>query len=216
MQVAAAALLLLALTACGPDEPKIMPDVVGLTLDLAKSDIERAGFNGSVEIIGGGLFGVLDDGNWVVCEQEPAAGELVDDPRLVVERDCASEEEPSAQTSEPVEPTDAADVADTTVDELLDRLNSADMGGVQVGDRFRFTGELAGSQYWYTGRTGDYVVLFMAHGGADDLMVLVDESDAIGWSDGTRLVAIVENVEITLDGETTDGWPRLVSATPAA
>lgn len=124
------------------------------------------------------MFGVLDDSNWVICEQEPAPGESVAEPRLVVERECASAEEPS---TEPVEPTETADAADTTVDELLDRLNSVDMGGIQVGDRFRFTGALVRSDLWYTARTGDYVVPFTAHGGADDLMVLVDESDAIGW-----------------------------------
>lgn len=214
-QAAAGALLLFVLTGCGSGEPAVMPDVVGLQLDIAKSDIERAGFGGDVEIIGGGLFGVIDDSNWVVCEQEPAPGVSVADPRLVVERECASAEETSTAPVEPVEPVETADSADTTVDELLDRLNSPDLGGIKVGDRFRFTGELVRSDLWYTARTGDYVILFTAHGGADDLMVLVDESEAIGWVDGTRLEAIVENVEITLDGDTTDGWLRMVSATLA-
>ena len=214
-QAAAGALLLFALTACASGEPAVMPDVVGVQLDIAKSEIERAGFGGDVEIIGGGLFGVIDDSNWVVCEQEPAPGESVADPRLIVERECSAAEEPSTDPVDPAEPTAMADAADTTVDELLDRLNSADMGGIQVGDKFRFTGELVRSDLWYTGLTGDYVVLFTAHEGADDLMVLVDESETIGWVDGTRLDAIVENVEITLDDETGDGWLRMVSATLA-
>jgi len=211
---AAGALLLFALTGCGSGEPATMPDVVGLQLATAKSDIERAGYGGDVDIIGGGLFGVVDDSNWVVCEQKPAPGKSVANPRLIVERECASAGEPSTEP-EPDEPNETADAVDTTVDELLDRLNSVDMGGIQVGDKFRFTGELVRSDLWYTGRTGDYVVLFTANDGADDLMVLVNESEAISWVDGTRLESIVENVEITLDGETDDGWLRMVSATLA-
>ena len=222
----AGVLLLLALSACGSGAPAAMPDVVGLQLDVAKSDIKGAGFGGDVEIVGGGLFGVVDDSNWVVCDQRPAQGEPVSDPRLVVDRECASGVQPS---SEPVKPSpsesatptglpdaiETGDVEATTVDELLDRLNSADMGGIQVGDTFRFTGELFHSDLWYAARTGDYSVLFSAHGGADDLMVFVDESKVVGWRDGTQLDVVVENVEINLDGEITDGWLRLISATLA-
>lgn len=215
-QVAAGAVLLFALTACGSSEPTVMPDVVGLQLDVAKSDIDRAGFGGEVEIIGGGLFGVIDEGNWVVCEQDPAAGASIAAPRLVVERECVTDDEPTEEPAEPTEPDESAPDAeafDTTVDELLDLLNSADMGGIQVGDRFRFTGELVRSDLWFTGQTGDFMVLFTAKGGADDLMVLVDESAASEWTDGTTLEAVVENVERTLDGETSDGWLLMVSAT---
>ena len=219
------ALLVLALTACGSGDPSVMPDVTGTQLDVAKSDIERAGFGGDVEIVGGGLFGVVDDTNWLVCEQEPAAGEAIAKPRLVVDREGGTAEEPSEPSAEPVEPVAPpvstappvveVHATETMVDELLDRLNSADMGGMQTGDHFRFTGELVMSQMWYTGATGDFVVLFKAHGGADDLMVLVHESDAAGWTDGTRLTMTVVNVAIELDGEATDGWLRMVSATPA-
>jgi hypothetical protein len=210
---AAAGGLLLALSACGPAVPVVMPDVVGLQLDIAKSDIERAGFGGDVEIIGGGMFGVVVESNWVVCEQEPAAGESVADPRLVVERECEPSGDPSTDPIAPDEQPEAVDAVDTTVDELLDRLNSVDMGGVQVGDRFRFTGELLRSDLWSTGATGDYVVLFTAHDGTDDLPVLIDEAETIGWVDGMRVEVIVENVEVTLDGDTSDGWLRVVSAT---
>jgi len=222
--IAAVVLLLGGLTACGSDEPTAMPDVVGLTLDTALSDIERSGFGDDVEIVGGGLFGVVDEGNWVVCDQSPAPEQNIVDPRLVVERECEPAEQPAAPPSEttaPAEPSEtaappeAAEATDTTVDELLDRLNSADMGGIQVGERFRFVGELVRSDLWYTGLTDDYVVFFSAKGGADDLMVLVDESDASEWTDGTRLDVVVENVEITLDGDTDDGWLRMISSTPA-
>lgn len=225
-QATAGAMLLLVLTACGSGEPAVMPDVVGSTLDLAKSDIERAGFGDEVEVVGGGLFGVLNDTNWIVCKQEPAAGGAVSEPRLVVDRDCGTAEltEPSPAPAEstepspaPAEPSDAptlaATVIDTTIDELLDRLNSAGMGGIQPGEQFRFTGELFVSDLWFTGATGDYVVNFMAKGGADDLMVLLDEADTVGWTDGTQVEMVVENVEITLNGDTSYGWLKMVSAT---
>jgi len=212
---AGAALTMLALSGCGPAAPTSMPDVVGLQLDVAKSDIERAGYSQDIEILGGGMFGVVDDRNWVVCEQIPAPGENIADPRLVVDRECAAADataEPEDAT-QPVEPTDPADVApviDTTVDQLLDLLNA---GGGVAGERYRFTGDLFHPELWYTGRTGDYVVLFSAQGGAQDLFVLMNEADAAGWTDGTRLEMVVENVEITLDGSTDDGWLRMVSAT---
>lgn len=217
IQAVVAASLLLALTACGPGEPSLMPDVVGQRLDIAKSDIERAGFASDVEIIGGGLFGVIDDRNWMVCEQDPAPGESISNPRLIVERECGSDGEKPAEPSEsaePSEPVDPASVTETTVDELLDRLNSVDMGGIQVGELFHFTGELIPSDLWFTGATGDFVVSFTAHGGADDLIVLLDKSDTRGWTGGTRLDVIVENVELTVNGETSDGWLRVVSAIP--
>ena len=217
---AGALLLLLALAACSAGEPPAMPDVVGKQLDIAKSDIERAGFGGDIEVVGGGLFGILDESNWVVCEQAPGAGQDVAEPRLVVDRECGESEEANESSAAPIEPSPAptivANVTDTTTDELLDRLNAADMGGIQVADQFRFTGELVASDMWYTGATGDYVVLLKAHDGADDLMVLLDEPDASGWMDGMRIELVVENVEIDLNGETTDGWLRMVSATPVA
>lgn len=194
----------------------MMPNVVGSPLDTAKSDIERAGFQSDVEVLGGGLFGILDDSAWTVCEQLPAAGEtMTDKPRLTVDRSCPDEPtaDDSAEPSATPEPTADAAVDGTTVDELLDRLNSADMGGIQVGDRFRFTGELVMSELWMTGATGEYTVYFKAHGGAQDLFVLIDEAETVGWADGTVVDMVVENVEVEVGGETSDGWLRAVSAT---
>lgn len=211
--ISAALILGLALTACGSGEPTVMPDVVGSTLEEAKSDIERAGFQSDVEVLGGGVFGILDDSAWVVCEQMPEAGDAISgEPRLTVDRSCGGDaEEETEETPVPEATTDAV-VTDTTVDELLDRLNAADMGGIQVGDQFRFTGELFMSELWMTGATGEYTVYFKAHGGADDLFVLIDEFETLDWTDGTVVQMVVENVEVELDGETTDGWLRAVSA----
>lgn len=140
---------------------------------------------------------------------EPASAEQVE-TSTPAERPV--DDEGSATDAEAVEPV-APVVVDTTVDELLDRLNSADMGGVQLGDQFRFTGELVMSELWMTGASGEYTVLLSAHGGQQDLMVFVDESDASAWSDGTQVEMVVESVETTINGETTDGWLRAISVT---
>lgn len=69
----------------------VMPDVVGKQLDVALSDIKRAGLDDEPEILGGGVFGILDESNWQVCEQLPAAGESPDGkPRLTVDRECGA------------------------------------------------------------------------------------------------------------------------------
>jgi hypothetical protein len=114
----------------------------------------------------------------------------------------------TASTAPPAEPT----VTDITVDELLDKLNSAGMGGIKNGDQFRVTAELSGSDYWGTGASGDFSVNLKAKGGANDLPVFVDESDANGWQDGTKVEMVLKTVEATINGETTDGWLEAQSA----
>ena len=80
----------------------VMPDVEGQALDVALSDIERAGFTEEVEVLGGGTFGVVDESNWEICEQLPAAGERIDAPRLTVDRSCPdSDPEPEPANTEP-------------------------------------------------------------------------------------------------------------------
>ncbi len=90
-----------------------MPDVQGKTLDVAMSDIEHAGSADDVDVDGGGLFGIVDESNWQVCEQSPAAGEVVTDaPRLTVDRSCddgASAEESETPAAETTEATADAD-----------------------------------------------------------------------------------------------------------
>ncbi len=93
--------LALALTACGSGEDPTMPDVVGQTLDVALSDIERAGFSDDVDVVGGGIFGVVDESNWQVCGQLPEAGTAVADaPRLTVDRTCDDTQAPSESADE--------------------------------------------------------------------------------------------------------------------
>jgi beta-lactam-binding protein with PASTA domain len=53
-----------------------VPDLVGQPLDVARQRLDRARFD--VAVSGGGFFGVLDDGNWEVIGQEPAAGTFLE------------------------------------------------------------------------------------------------------------------------------------------
>ncbi len=49
-----------------------VPPLVGERLDTALERLDAARFEPDVD--GGGLFGVIDEGNWVVTDQEPPAG----------------------------------------------------------------------------------------------------------------------------------------------
>jgi hypothetical protein len=99
-----------ALAGCSGEDP-VMPDVTGDRLDSAQTAIKHAGYDDDVEVDGGGLFGVIDEGNWVVCKQSPAAGEaLSGTPRLAVDRSCGEEEEEPSEEPEPTEnPSDTAE-----------------------------------------------------------------------------------------------------------
>jgi len=93
------------LSACGSDDPAVMPDVTTRRLDIAISDIERAGFEDEVEVLGGGTFGVVDESNWTVCDQEPAAGdEIGAAPRLTVDRSCGEQDTLEGEGTPEVEP----------------------------------------------------------------------------------------------------------------
>jgi hypothetical protein len=113
----------------------------------------------------------------------------------------------TASTAPPAEPT----VTDITVDELLDKLNSGSRGGIKVGDQFRMTAELVGSDYWTTGASGDFIVMLKTKEGSD-LEVFIDESDANGWQDGTKVEMVVKMVEVTINGETMEGFLEAQSA----
>lgn len=102
----------LVLSGCGgaaaEEDAIVMPEVEGLTLDIARSDIERAGYDEDIEIIGGGTFGTVNEANWEVCSQLPTAGEPIDiEPRLTVDRTCddGSEEPEETESEESEEPS---------------------------------------------------------------------------------------------------------------
>jgi len=91
----------LLLAGCSAGAAVTMPDVVGKRLDVAISDVKRAGSDKEVEVLGGGLFGVIDKSNWTVCSQEPANGTVLSSaPRLTVDRTCEGAGAPSGKPSE--------------------------------------------------------------------------------------------------------------------
>lgn len=165
--------------------------------------------------IGGGglalLIIVLLVGNAIRGADGGTAGS--DTAPLPTPSQIASSEAATEASSPSAAPEPATVVTELTVDELLAMLNSAEMGGITVGDQFRLTGELFMSEYWMTGASGDFFVMLKAQGGAQDLTVFVDETAAARWQDGTRVEMVVEMVEATINGETTDGWLRAKSVT---
>ncbi|WP_372788718.1 PASTA domain-containing protein [Paraconexibacter sp.] len=49
-----------------------VPDLVGERLNVAKERVDRAGFD--LDVVGGGLLGVIVESNWEVTSQDPAPG----------------------------------------------------------------------------------------------------------------------------------------------
>jgi hypothetical protein len=167
--------------------------------------------------IGGGLFALLIVGLLIISALGGGDGssngaETLPSPTPSQTAPTPSQVVTTEASTPSVEPAPAAPVVTAiTVDKLLDKLNSARMGGIKVGDQFRLTGELVMSELWMTGAAGEFNVLLKAKGGADDLSVFIDESEAAGWRDGTRVQMVVEMGEATINGETTDGWLRAVA-----
>lgn len=166
---------------------------------------------------GGGLLALLVVGSLILSalgggESSNDTAEAVPSPTPSQIVEIEAQSAPTALSTPSVQSAPPGPVVtDITVDELLDKLNSGQMGGIKIGDQFRLTGELFMSKLWMTGATKEYNVLLKAHGGADDLSVFVDKSKTAGWRDGTKVQMIVEMGEATINGETTDGWVRAVS-----
>lgn len=139
LRMAVALSVVLGLAGCdsGTERATIMPDVTGQTLAVALSDIERAGVDDEVEVVGGGAFGVVNESNWQVCEQLPASGEGVTAlPRLTVDRACddgprsAGSDEPSES---PVQEPDAPEASPSTSESVLTAENSEDLAALLSG-----------------------------------------------------------------------------------
>jgi PASTA domain len=60
------------LTVSRPAQGSAVPALVGQRLDVALDRLQTAGLKGDVQ--GGGLFGVLDEGDWKVVDQDPSPG----------------------------------------------------------------------------------------------------------------------------------------------
>ncbi|WP_164201746.1 hypothetical protein [[Micrococcus luteus] ATCC 49442] len=167
--------------------------------------------------IGGGLFALLVIGLLIISPLQ--GGDSSSDtaqtlPSQTPSRPVETEAQiaPTEAGTPSVQPAPAARVVTAiTVDELLDKLNAGRSGGTKMGDQFRLTGELFMSELWTTGATGEFTVMLKAQGGAQDLPVFVDKSEAARWRDGTKVEMIVEMGEASINGETTDGWLRTLS-----
>jgi hypothetical protein len=77
------AAMVLALTSCGEPDLGNAPDVRGLSLPTANKQLKKANF--SSDVTSDGLFGVIVEENWVVCDQASPKGRLVP---LEVSREC--------------------------------------------------------------------------------------------------------------------------------
>lgn len=119
--LAVAAATILPIAGCSDSPPITMPNVVGKHLDVALSDVQRAGVHRDVDVVGGGLFGIVDKSNWTVCTQDPASGAAVSGtPRVTVERTCESS--PGPRPSSEAAPQPSASSAPEATEE-----DSADM-----------------------------------------------------------------------------------------
>ena len=88
----------ISLVGCGGTATEIMPSVKGDRLDSAQATLDAAGIKkDSIDIKGGGTFGVIDESNWQVCNQTPEPGKAIDSTVILyVNRSC-----PLLQTSTP-------------------------------------------------------------------------------------------------------------------
>ena len=123
-RITTALVLVVGLGGCSSDQETaatVMPTVQGLRLDVALSDIKRAGFGDDVEVVGGGVFGVVVESNWMVCEQSPAAGQALTGPRLTVDRSCdgtSESDNPPAENSQSEQPSETSVQEPMTQDNL--------------------------------------------------------------------------------------------------
>lgn len=153
LRAAVVFIVLVGLVGCGESKPPVMPSVVGQKLDAALSDIERAGFGEDVEVLGGGVFGVIDKGNWTVCEQEPAAGQVIAAPRLKADRTCGATAASASALATP-SPTSAPS-ATPSAEPVIAVANNADFAAIST------TGDACGEMVQafarnYAGRTIQY------------------------------------------------------------
>ncbi|MGH1561438.1 DUF4839 domain-containing protein [Mumia sp. DW29H23] len=153
-----------------------MPDVTGQKLDVAYDKIKNAGFEDKdkVKIEGGGTFGVVMEGNWTVCEQEPTAGETISgETTLTVDRSCddGKDDEPSDETSE--DPDESPSTAHTPtavptpqLPAILTTKNNADLKALlALGDNC--SNKVAKFARTYAGKTIEFsgsILAMQPHG----------------------------------------------------
>ena len=110
LTVAALAAAVMITAGCGGASSPV-PDVAGERLDVAKAEMDDAGYD--TEEIGGGAFGIVVESNWTVCETDPPAGSSGDSTvKLIIDRSCESTA--ASDSSADTEPQQNADGADPT------------------------------------------------------------------------------------------------------
>ncbi|GEA81349.1 hypothetical protein CUD01_17930 [Cellulomonas uda] len=166
--------VILGIAGCGAEKDAgQMPDVTGLRLDKALAVIESAGFMDDVDVTGGGLFGVVVESNWQVCEQSPARGEkMTTTPRLTVDRTCGGDPEESPGSAEPTlqttPPAESAPDPDPTTSEpgVLTAATNSDLAAV-FADPDYCSDRIADFADKYAGRTIEFdgsIVAMNNHG----------------------------------------------------
>lgn len=210
---AAGLVLISALAACGGSDDAasapVMPGVLGEKLDVALGDIKDAGFDNEVDVDGGGMLGVVDESNWQVCEQTPAAGRpMTDAPKLTVDRSCGDdgEEEPSTTATTETPETETS----TTVSPAnLTIANNPELAALFAGDECgdsiaRFASKYRGQTIEFDGN----IAAMQPHEDDDtryDILMLAGDFNG-GANPGPNLV--FRDVNTTSDmhwtGDTTD------------
>ena len=213
----------MSVTGCSSGDAVTMPDVVGKRLDVAISDVQRAGIDDELDVVGGGMLGVLDKSNWTVCSQDPASGAPISKapPRVTVERDCdsdgATSPKPTEDTAEPTpssteseEPS--ASPTETQAEQVLTVKNNKELAALMASTDPSSKAQKFAAKY--EGRTIKFDGTISAmnnHGDYDtryDIPVTVGNS-AEGTEDQTSSSA-------TSTSPTTCTWPARTSQTPSA
>ena len=183
-----------------------MPEVVGERLDVAKSDIGRAGIEGETEILGGGTFGVVDDSNWTVCEQLPAAGSPVNGPpRLIVDRSCSTTiTTTTAATDAPASTSAPPTTTTPPAQETLTVDNSPDLAALLTGSDCGAT--VASFVEEYRGRTIEFdgnVANVANHDGAEtryDFLVYAGDYSEVTATGPNLVFRDVSGLDMNLTG----------------
>jgi hypothetical protein len=199
--------MLVVASGCGSDESTeavdpVMPDVVGQPLDVALSDIAGAGIDSEVDVDGGGTFGIVDESNWEVCDQSPAAGSEVDEaPKLSVDRSCGNADETLDDPNDgAARESDEESLAEETLTPANNEDLAALLAGSDCGDEIEaFANEYQGKPIEFDG----HVASIANHGDAEsrfDILVLAGDFSETGGSGPNFQFRDVAGVDLNFTG----------------
>lgn len=207
-RIAVTLLMIAGLAACAAekDAAVTMPDVAGKKLDVAYDLIKDAGYDDKdkIKIEGGGVFGVVVESNWTICEQSPASGATVEaPPSLTVERSCDDDETPeAAPTDEPtpeITPEGSPSTGPST--KTLTPKNNADLKAMLAVDDYcdeaiaTFANQYAGRTIAFNGsvvNTDGGFNVAPGDEGPDTVVGPVIKVAGIAGSEGDRFRFVVE------------------------